>query len=727
MIRILLTLSAAVMFLSTAAPAMAIDDSNEKTSVIIEVDGNPDKHKTYLENYHPYIDVIAVYDTLFNGLALKAEPERFEGLESLDFIRAVHPAAAYEIESAPTLNQTENSVMPSELNNTSFTGKGVQVAVIDTGIDYNHPDLEDSYAGGYDLVDLDNDPMETTAEEGIPTMHGTHVAGIIAADGKLQGVAPSADIYAYRALGPGGSGTSVQVIAALEQAVDDGADIINLSLGNTVNGPDFPTSAAVNRAVDLGIPVIIANGNDGPGNWTIGSPATAANALSVGASSNPQTRPLLVEPLADKKISLVQMQGAKPWKLRKNYDVAIFNEQDVRGKIALMKRGKTPFTELARQAQKAGAVAALIYNHEQGNFQGTISDQGKPIKIPVASITKRDGEWLVKNAQNNKHLYMQTKHETSKPGIADFSSRGPVTVNWDLKPEVSAPGTNVLSTLPESYGELQGTSMAAPQAAGAMALLMEAHPDWTTEELTGALMTTAKRVKNEDGQPFAPIIQGAGGIRPKKAIHAKTVIEDPLLSFGKISEAQETKHVDVVIENKSEEQMNYSFSIPKKQQGLTWKLPMNFTLDKGETKKLSIELAINQNRLDTGIHQGWLTLNQGEAQYYLPYLFVNESADYPKAMGFDFSFEAFSDDTYRYQLYLPDPAESISVQLYHPQTLMYEQTLLESENIQVGLNEGKIDASQIDKPGAYAAVISVKLADGTVESYQTRVYINDQP
>ncbi|MFP3360179.1 S8 family serine peptidase, partial [Planococcus sp. SIMBA_143] len=92
----------------------------------------------------------------------------------------------------------------------------------------------------YDLVDLDEDPMETQANQGIPTMHGTHVAGIIAADGELKGVAPDAEIYAYRALGPGGSGTSVQVIAAMEQAVKDGVDVMNLSLGNNVNGPDYP-------------------------------------------------------------------------------------------------------------------------------------------------------------------------------------------------------------------------------------------------------------------------------------------------------------------------------------------------------------------------------------------------------------------------------------------------------------------------------------------------------
>src|SRR5690606_34086004 len=167
----------------------------------------------------------------------------------------MHPVQAYEVpqtyqpmtvEEMKKLKK-EDFVWPHAFNSTSYTGKGVKVAVIDTGIDYEHPDLKTNYQSGYDLVDLDDDPMETLPGEGIPTSHGTHVAGIIAADGDLKGVAPDAEIYAYRALGPGGVGTSIQVIAALEQAVEDGVDVINLSLGNSVNGPDYPTSTAVNR------------------------------------------------------------------------------------------------------------------------------------------------------------------------------------------------------------------------------------------------------------------------------------------------------------------------------------------------------------------------------------------------------------------------------------------------------------------------------------------------
>src|SRR5699024_9534113 len=98
---------------------------------------------------------------------------------------------------------------------------------------------------------------------------------------------------AYRALGPGGTGTSIQVMAAMEEAVRDGVDIINLSLGNTVNGPDYPTSKAVNEASKQGVAVVVANGNAGPENWTVGAPATSAAAMAVGAYEAESQTPVL--------------------------------------------------------------------------------------------------------------------------------------------------------------------------------------------------------------------------------------------------------------------------------------------------------------------------------------------------------------------------------------------------------------------------------------------------
>ncbi|MFC4558080.1 S8 family serine peptidase [Virgibacillus kekensis] len=723
---LLLALITSIIFISPIQTATALKMEDKRTSVIIEVEGDPTKHKVYIETYFPYIEVIATYETLFNGLALKATPKRLEKMESVDFIKAIHPTANYEAQFGLDLAEKtdENLVKPSTLNNTEYTGEGVQVAVIDTGIDYEHPDLKDSYVGGYDLVDLDDDPMETKKDQGLPTMHGTHVAGIIAADGEIKGVAPDADIYAYRALGPGGRGTSVQVIAALEEAVEDGADIINLSLGNSINGPDFPTSVAVNRAVEMGIAVVIANGNSGPGLWTVGSPATAKKALSVGASSNPQLVPYLEETLYDKKIPLSLMAGSQPWDFTKDQKVALFSKQDVNGKIALMKRGKTPFYQLAKKAEEAGAVAVLIYNNASGNFRGSVQSAENPIGIPVAGISKKDGEWFIQKLQSgNKSLYMDTKFQTTEHSVAEFSSRGPVTMNWDLKPEVVAPGTNILSTVPGGYMPLQGTSMAAPHVAGALALLKEAHPGWTVEQLAGALKTTAKRIRTGNAAALTPIMQGMGEIQPAKAINTPIIIHNPLLSFGKIDEYSEVRTIELKIENSSNKRQKFSFQTPHKKRGVSWQLPQRFTVEAGKTKKVPIQIDINSTLQEKGLHQGWLTLASGNEAFHLPYLFINENADYPRAMGFGFTMKPFSKDTYVYQVYLPDPAEKIEVRLYDAGTLIYDRMLLKKEDVKVGMNEGYLKKSELGKLGRYRAVLTVYLENGGLASYTSELFI----
>lgn len=706
--------------------------SRETQSVIIEVDGDPVEHKQYLERYYPYVDVVAVYDKLFNGLALQATPRHLAKMNSLDFVVAIHPVQIYQ--TVPSFTKPasktksdivdKDSVVPSGLNTTSYTGKGVKVGVIDTGIDYQHPDLAANYAGGYDLVDLDDDPMETKEEEGMATLHGTHVAGIIAANGDLKGVAPDAKLYAYRALGPGGVGSSVQVIAAMEQAVKDGMDVINLSLGNSINGPDYPTSIAVNRAAELGIAVVIANGNNGPERWTVGAPATATQALSVGALANKLKVPYLYEHKSNKAFSISPMVGAPPWNLKKDYAItSSTTAKSLRGKIALIKRGKTPFYKLAKEAEKNGAVAALIYNNQDGHFRGSVEHSEEKIGIPVAAISKQDGEKLLQYSKQT-FPYIETKYKTKPSGVANFSSRGPVTVNWELKPDILAPGTNIISTVPGGYQELQGTSMAAPHVAGAIALMKEAHPNWSNEKIIAALKTTALPLQRGDKEIVEPIMQGMGEIKPDRAVSTPVIIYNQGLAFGKTSDYIERKTVEITIENTTDQPQRIEFDLPKIQPGLRWNIPASFILEKKEKKQIPIELTITTSLLKEGLHQGWLSMHQGDNTYRLPYLFINQTADYPKAMGLDFSLKPFSNDEYAYQLYLSEQVKYVQVELYNPDTLVHERTLLRVDEPVVGMNEGTLNKSDLGKPGLYKLLLTLQLADGTYENYEMTMQID---
>lgn len=232
------------------------------------------------------------YSYLFNGFAVVTRYENAPQIEQLPQVKAVYPdcerRATLE-DSVPLIGAPAVWAM-QDASGQAVTGRGVRVAIIDTGIDYTHPDLGGGFgpgykvAGGYDFVNNDFDPRDDNG-------HGTHVAGIVAANGRLKGVAPDARLVAYKVLGADGGGKSSDIIAAIERAAnpdgnpatDDAVDVINLSLGGPGDA-DGPDSQAVDAAVALGVVVVAAAGNSGPAYQTVGAPGVARQALTVGAS-----------------------------------------------------------------------------------------------------------------------------------------------------------------------------------------------------------------------------------------------------------------------------------------------------------------------------------------------------------------------------------------------------------------------------------------------------------
>lgn len=702
-----------------------------KQTLIIEVEGDPNKVKEEIEAYHPFVEVVAVYDIVFKGLAVEGKAEQLAGLGSIEQIKAFHQnqtyqALPFQADNADVIEKMDPSKSKAyDLNETSYTGKGVKVGIIDTGIDYNHPDLEKNYQGGYDLVDFDDEPMETTPEEGPATSHGTHVAGIIAGDGDMKGVAPDAEIYAYRALGPGGTGSTVQVLAAMEKAIEDEVDIINLSLGNDVNVPDYPTSIAVNRASELGIIVVIANGNSGPDAWTVGSPATADRSVSVGASTTPQKNPVLIDTFEKKEISLVEAVGAPAWELNRSYQLEDMDNmeqgQSMHGKIALTRRKEIPFFELALQAESMGAEALIIYNSEPGPLQASVQNNRQPVNIPVASIQKEEGEWL-QSQINQSTYFIDAAQKDNLLTIAPFSSRGPVAVQWAIKPDISAPGAAVWSTVPGGYQAMDGTSMAAPHVAGAFAVLKEAHPNWTDKQLIGALKTTAQPFEEKEHRLNATT-QGMGLLQLEAAIDTSAIIYDPQLEFGKLSRYQEEFTETITIENKTEKEQTYYFETPERKDGLVWSLPQSFTVQPKEQKEITLKLSMNRDRLEEGVHEGWLTLREAEKNYDLPYIIVNQEADQPKTAGFEFYLEPFEQENYKYQYYLTEPVKSLEINLYQPETFVFERKLLKEAELEKGMHEGVLSKEEAGAPGYYLALITAELENGEFEQVETLIFI----
>lgn len=718
------------LILFTPTLPMAYSSIDEQ-SIIIEVDGDPHLHQRTIEAKEPFIKVIAVYDTLFNGLAVQAKEKHLRKLQQLPFVKSIYDVYTYVVDVKQTsitskrydLITTKQTNFPETINDTHFTGKGVKVGVIDTGIDYDHPSLIKNFKGGYDVVDFDDDPKETLPSEGMPTLHGTHVAGIIAADGQLKGVAPGADIYAYRALGPGGVGTSIQVIAALEEAVKDGMDIINLSLGNSINGPDVPTSIAVDRAHKLGAIVVTANGNDGPANWTVGSPATATNSISVGALAPETSIYVLRDKREHKEISLSSIPYATPWVKEGRYEIVhlskVNTKRSLHGKVAFITDITNPLDQVVDCLMRKGAQALLI---EQTALNLVMDMDIEQLPIPVIPLSKTNSEWLLGKLAEGPYIG-DIEQKTIATTVAPFSSRGPVTVDWTIKPDLLAPGTKVLSTIPGGYQELQGTSMAAPHVAGSLALIKEAHPDWTKEQMINALKTTAHPLVNHLGEVLSPTVQGMGVIQVKDAITTDTIIYDPLLSLGKTTANQQVIKKGLTLENMTNREQTYSFNMPKQMKGYKWHLPQTFTLQPFEKKTIPLELSIHPLHLEAGIYQGYLTLQKNDDSYHLPYLFVHETFDHPLLMGFALSLQPFSMEEYMYQFYLTENIKSLQVDLFNADTLRFQKTLLTSKDLSAGLHKGELSAAEMPDPGYYKAQFTIETEDGETKTFEQEMAI----
>lgn len=251
------------------------------------------------------LNVLGEYTVVFNGVALNITSQEAESIKSVTGVKKVYPntkVKAFLMDSVPLINADDVWKLDAQGNNCAqsgkpcLTGRGVKIAIIDTGVDYTHSDFGscsqsqflsgscNKVIGGYDFVNNDNDPMDDHG-------HGTHVAATAAGKGVLKGVAPDASIVAYKVLDSYGVGYWDKIILAIERVADpnqdgntaDHLDVLSMSLGGSGN-PDDAISLAVDNAVDAGVVAVIAAGNSGPGENTIGSPGTSRKAITVGAT-----------------------------------------------------------------------------------------------------------------------------------------------------------------------------------------------------------------------------------------------------------------------------------------------------------------------------------------------------------------------------------------------------------------------------------------------------------
>ena len=627
------------------------------------------------------------YDHVFSGFSVELPGNEIIKLLATPGVKAVYPNVHYTADVISSKEISSEEFSPAMMESApfigsdlawdaGFTGEGVTVAIIDTGVDYTHPDLAHAFGDykGYDFVNNDNDP-----QEGPGQYHGTHVAGTVAANGAIKGVAPEAKLLAYRVLGPNG-GTTEDVVAGVELAVKDGADVMNLSLGNTLNNPDWATSIALDWAMAEGVVAVTSNGNAGPNNWTVGSPGTSREAISVGATQLPYnvfTAETTSSDGTSYASSAVQGFPSEEALLALNgqdfelVDVgfgapADFAGKDLEGKIALISRGAgIAFVDKATEAKKAGAVGAVLYNNVAGSMPLIPG-----MAVPTVMLNQADGQSLLAKfrADNVKVSFNIEFAGAVGETMADFSSRGPVTFTWMIKPDVSAPGVNIVSTFPgNSYAALQGTSMASPHVAGAAAILLQKNPHWSTQDVKSALMNTAEDMINPATSKVYPHnTQGAGSIRVMDALDAKTLVAPGSHSFGKFvkDSGKQVERQSFEIKNLSNERKRYSFDVEfaGNPDGIKVNTSNNIQVTAGKTQQVNFNVQVDTSKLEPGYYEGTILVTEGNNTIKVPtILFVGEP-DYPRVTGAFMGKEA--NGSYYVGSYLPGGAEVIEYDIY---------------------------------------------------------------
>ncbi|MBL8201419.1 MAG: S8 family serine peptidase [Chromatiales bacterium] len=433
------------------------------------------------------------------------------------------------------------------------------------------------YIDGF-LEKYDLDPNEFISPRDADG-HGTHIATTAAGNfvqatlagnrvARINGMAPRARVAVYKAcwLEPGaarGTCSTADLARAIEDAVADGVDIINYSVGSD-DGITDADDLALLAAADAGVLTVAAAGNEGPAPGSMNSPAAAPWVVAVGASSRRGDRfraAIRVNSPASVRKDYPAVEAAFTPRLRdvgpltlrlivvddnvvgsfdgvagSTFDgcESIVNTAEVTGQVALMQRGGCSFEVKIRNAQTAGAKAVVVFSNQGEPIVMTVPRNS--LGIPALMIGQADGQLLrdrlvAKDPVEvtlDSRVFLTVRDQGNQ--MQGFSSRGPSKWAPDvLKPDVTAPGADILAghtpdvannVQGERFQYLSGTSMAAPHVAGVAALLKQAHPDWSPAALRSALVTTARQdIRKEDNSTAAdPFDFGGGHLVPNRAV-----------------------------------------------------------------------------------------------------------------------------------------------------------------------------------------------------------------
>lgn len=556
--------------------------------------------KAWLRANAPRAKVTGEFDLSLNAVALELNGESLATVAASPLVQRAeyqglyYPSTAGETADDPDLDLISAGAAWGAAG-AANAGTGIKVAIIDSGVDHTHPCFNDEgYASQTQIGDRRFTNNKVIAAkvfnmragvrgytpEAIDS-HGTHVAGTVACNygtpvtntpagvpvpHPISGVAPRALLGNYNVFpSDTGSARSEDILNAMDTAYADGFDITNMSLGGGSHGIQDLLTVAVDNLDLANMVVAVAAGNSGPGHFTVESPGSAARALTAGASS---VGHLIATPISvggdtfagtegdfatvsSDLVAFLSTVTEAPINSTTGLSIACTPlSADLTGTIALISRGVCSFSTKIRNAQAAGAVAVLVSNNVVGDAIGMASD-GTPNQPTVIaySVSLNDGLGLANHGGQSTTIsatpaYFITGNDDF---MGDFSSQGPTDVDFRVKPDVVAPGVNVLSSIPLSFCDgapcfdfFQGTSMATPHLAGSAAIVRQQHPDWSAARVRSAIVNTADQgVLKRTNTPTIVLetdvnVIGAGRENLLSAVNAIVALDPVSVSFGAV-------------------------------------------------------------------------------------------------------------------------------------------------------------------------------------------------
>jgi len=628
--------------------------------------------KNWLRDNAPKAKVTGEYDISLNAVAVQLNGTALARIAAAPGVRTAQYQGLYRPtdDNDPDLSIINAQAAWNQGGGSANAGQGVKVAIVDTGIDVTHPCFSDAgYPAQTQLGDhaLTNNKVivakvfyNKAKVKGLTAEavqeHGTHVAGTVGCDidtpvtvdgvdvpYDMSGVAPAALLGNYNVF-PGdiGNARSEDILNALEAAYADGFDVVNMSLGGGAHGAADLLTTAVDDLDVANMVVAVAAGNSGPGHYTVESPGSAQRALTAGASTvghyigAPFTAGGFSTGLASGDFATVTNDLTAPVGVVGGTigglgdACAALPGGSLTGKIAVVSRGTCTFSLKIHNAQDAGAVATIVVNNVAGDptAMGQDGTANQPtIPAYMASLADRTALAGLDGASGTISATLSYISSTNSDIMAGFSSQGPTDVGFRVKPDVVAPGVNVLSAIPHQFCDappcfafFQGTSMATPHLAGSAAVVRGQHPNWSAAEIRSAIVNTADQgVLRAFADGITVVtdvnIAGAGRENLLSAVGASVGLDPVSTSFGAVAAGSgTTRTATVTVTNLSSGSLTVMPSIDSIEgAGVSFSVSGPFTLAAGQTRQITVTMIADKGA-GPGDHQAFLRLSAGGSE-----------------------------------------------------------------------------------------------------------------